>query len=89
MFFSSWRYLSPSSFQHQVTLPPNCVATIDVPGQDVDQVTESGVPAKTAVGVTYLGPQKDHSYTLRFKIVSGTYSFQSSWNGGERSLLVL
>jgi alpha-L-rhamnosidase len=57
-----------------VTIPANTTATIYVPGTDPAKVTESGVPAARAPGVTYVGTTLD---AVKYTVGSGTYRFST------------
>ena len=70
---SDWK-LDESRFQWDVTVPPNTTATIYVPSGKVADVTESGLPASQAEGVTFLRMEKDKAV---FKVESGKYQFKS------------
>jgi alpha-L-rhamnosidase len=57
-----------------ITIPSNTNATVHVPTKHVDSVTESGAPAATSPGVTFLRMDKD---TAVYAVGSGTYRFRS------------
>ncbi len=61
-----------SSFTLSVTVPPNTTATVCVPGDGNDSVTEGGVPAADSEGVTELDAVDGYR---RFSVGSGSYSF--------------
>jgi hypothetical protein len=55
-----------------VVIPANSTATVYVPGKNV---TEDGVPAANAEGVTFLKMGKDVSV---YEVESGSYNFESA-----------
>ena len=55
----------------EVTVPPNTTATVFVPGENI---TESGVPATRAEGVTLLRRENGRQV---FTLESGSYRFES------------
>jgi len=57
-----------------VTIPAKTTATIYVPGTDPARVTESGVLASRAPGVTYVGTTLD---AVKYAVGSGTYHFST------------
>ena len=59
-----------------VTVPANTTATVGVPAADAAGVTESGKPAASAEGVTFLRMAEG---TALFEVGSGTYHFSSTW----------
>jgi len=58
----------------EVTIPPNTSATIHVPAQDAEQVTESGNPIDKTPGVKFLRMEKDAAL---YEVGSGSYQFLS------------
>ena len=60
--------------QMDVTIPANCSATVYVPSQSAEAVTESGSPAKKAEGVRFLRMEKGNAV---YEIGSGIYHFES------------
>ena len=66
--------------QWAVTIPPNTTATVYVPAGKVADVTESGHPANSAQGVTFLYMDKDKAV---FTVDSGSYEFISTNDQGE------
>jgi alpha-L-rhamnosidase len=61
-------------FDWQITVPPNTTATVYIPAKDADAVTESGVSAKEADGVKFVGAENDRAV---FQLSSGDYHFVS------------
>ena len=70
---SNWK-LENNSFTWDISVPPNTVATVCVPGKNS---TESGLPAENALGVSFL--KNDEGCTV-FRVESGVYNFESSLN---------
>jgi hypothetical protein len=70
---SAWT-VNDSGITLDVTIPANITATIHVPGTDPSRVTESGVPATRAPGVTYVGATLD---AVKYAVGSGTYHFRT------------
>jgi alpha-L-rhamnosidase len=70
---SAWT-TNDSGITLDVTIPANTTATIYVPGTDPAKVTESGVPAARAPGVTYVGTTLD---AVKYTVGSGTYRFST------------
>ena len=70
---SAW-LLGDDDFDLRVTVPANTTATIYVPAREISQVTESGQPAQSAAGVTFL--HLDDGCAV-FSLASGTYHFFS------------
>jgi alpha-L-rhamnosidase len=71
---SAWT-TDASGITLDVTIPANTTATIYVPGTDPSKVTESGVLASRAPGVTYVGTTLD---AVKYAVGSGTYHFTVS-----------
>jgi len=67
---SGWK-ITDGTFKWKVTVPPNTTATVYVPGNNV---TEGGLSAAKAEGVTFLRMENDKAV---FKVQSGKYEFQS------------
>jgi alpha-L-rhamnosidase len=68
---SNWK-TDASTFKWKVTVPPNTTATVYVPADKVTDVTEGGLPAAEAKGVTFLRMEKNKAV---FKVDSGNYEF--------------
>jgi len=71
---SNWRRRG-GTLVMELTIPANTTATVHVPARDVAAVTESGLPAEKAAGVTLL---RSGSGTAVFRVTSGHYEFQSA-----------
>lgn len=59
----------------KVVIPPNTSAEVSVPTGNPATVTESGLPAQSAPGVTYLGTSNNHAIYL---VGSGEYHWKST-----------
>jgi len=70
---SEWQKYG-DQFDWQITVPPNTTATVYVPAKDADAVTESGVSAKAADGVEFVGSENGRAV---FTVTSGAYHFVS------------
>ncbi|AKJ64191.1 Alpha-L-rhamnosidase [Kiritimatiella glycovorans] len=70
---SNWK-CGDGEAQLHIEIPPNTTATVYVPGSDIENVTESGGPARDAEGVRFLRVEDDR---LVFEVESGTYEFVS------------
>jgi len=68
---SEWRH-DEGMATLTVTVPANCTATIHLPAESADEVTESGIPATEAEGVTRLDSVDG---ACCFATGSGTYRF--------------
>ena len=71
---SEWK-VTNGDFAWRIELPANTSATVFVPAGDADSVEESGVPAKTAAQVRFLGIQAGCAV---FETGSGRYLFRST-----------
>jgi alpha-L-rhamnosidase len=71
---SSWHVFEGVLYL-DVTVPANTAATIYVPAADVADVTESGIPAVSALGLTYTGMADNRAV---FAAGSGRYRFMST-----------
>jgi alpha-L-rhamnosidase len=60
-----------------VTIPANTTATIHVPAQEESGVTESGMPAAKAAGVTFLRMENNAAV---YEVGSGRYRFETVLN---------
>ena len=69
---SNWKY-EKDIFQLEVIVPPNTSATVHLPAQDVNMITESGIPLSEAQCVEFLGTDDNIS---ECKVGSGNYSFE-------------
>jgi alpha-L-rhamnosidase len=61
-------------FQMEVTIPGHSVATVYVPAQSAESVTESGSPISKVDGVRFLRMEKEFAV---FELESGKYFFES------------
>ncbi|MFC1805723.1 family 78 glycoside hydrolase catalytic domain [Planctomycetota bacterium] len=71
MVISDWRRDGDTACL-SVTVPANSAATIHIPAEDPEQITESGVPASEAAGVALL---RSGDVETLFEVGSGVYSF--------------
>lgn len=63
------------SFDWQITVPPNSTATVYVPADRVEAVTESSQPANAVEGVKFLRMENGAAV---FEVESGSYRFVST-----------
>jgi alpha-L-rhamnosidase len=70
---SSWTNIG-NTFSLAVAIPPNTTAQIWVPTTNAGAITESGMPAASSPGVSYLGTS--NSYAV-FAVGSGNYFWSS------------
>ncbi len=75
---SGWKVLG-GAMTLEVVVPPNTTATVRLPGATAEDVTEGGVPASGAEGVSEVAQSEDAT-TLR--VGSGRYAF--SWSLGSQ-----
>ena len=73
LIHSDWT-IQADSFNLRVTIPANTTATVFMPGTDLSCITENGLPAATAQGLTFLSMQNGYAV---FLVESGSYSFSS------------
>jgi alpha-L-rhamnosidase len=73
---SAWEQAG-GKFKLHLVIPPNTTAVVYVPAKDVNEVTEGGLPAKSAAGLTFLRMEQD---TAIFAAGSGRYEIESSSN---------
>jgi alpha-L-rhamnosidase len=73
---SDWR-VADGSLVLNVEIPVNTTATVYIPTENADRVTESGVPAEQAECVEFRGTENGAAV---FEIGSGRYEFKSPWN---------
>jgi alpha-L-rhamnosidase len=57
----------------EVSIPPSCTATVFLPGNDKRRVTEGGLPAAQAEGVSFV---RREAGWLAYEVGSGRYSFR-------------
>ena len=70
---AAWSRPDEKTFTYDCTVPPNTTATLRLPAQNEYQtMLESGIPAKQAQGVKYVGFQNGHQV---YELGSGTYHF--------------
>ncbi|MCX6895815.1 MAG: family 78 glycoside hydrolase catalytic domain [Verrucomicrobia bacterium] len=70
---SDWRN-ADGKFEWNISIPANTTATVHVPAQAADSVTEGGQPAAQSRGVKFLRFENGRAV---FEIESGNYVFQS------------
>jgi alpha-L-rhamnosidase len=68
---SAWKRL-PAGLELNVTIPANTEATVVLPAQAADEVTESGQPLTQAEGVKFL---RGEGGRIALTVESGSYSF--------------
>jgi alpha-L-rhamnosidase len=62
-------------FEWRIVVPVNSTATIFVPAETPENVTEGGKTARGAEGVTFVRQEQGHTV---FEVGSGTYMFRSA-----------
>jgi len=67
---SNWK-LENDIFMWDISVPPNAIATVFLPGKNI---TESGLPMEDAAGPCFLKYEDGHAV---FQVGSGDYSFKS------------
>jgi hypothetical protein len=72
---SNWRR-NGKDFTLEILIPANTTATVFIPAQSAETVTESGKPAAQSQGVTRLRMENDRAV---FAVESGHYLFNSVW----------
>jgi alpha-L-rhamnosidase len=72
MIRSSWKK-EAGSFQLEVEIPANCTATVYLPAQKLNQVTEGDVPVTQSPGIKWL---RDESGRVVLETGSGQYRFR-------------
>ncbi|HSY18298.1 MAG TPA: family 78 glycoside hydrolase catalytic domain [Candidatus Acidoferrales bacterium] len=73
---NSWTYAG-NTFTMAVAIPPNTTAQICVPTTNAGAITESGLPAASASGVTYVGVSNGAAI---YNVGSGNYVFSSPYS---------
>lgn len=68
---SSWK-MDSDTFQWDVTVPANTTATLYVPAEAINDITEGGLPVKQTKGVTFLRMDDNRAV---FSVESGSYRF--------------
>lgn len=82
---SAWQ-LTNNIFTLNVTIPANTTAEIHVPTTNAAAITESGVPAAGATGVTYVGVSNNAAI---YNVGSGSYIFSSPYSILVPSVLII
>ena len=75
---SDWK-IAGGSFRWKVIVPPNTHATIHVPAENIEDVTEGGHPVLKVPGITFLRMDKQRAI---FSLGSGHYTFVSKDHEG-------
>ena len=70
---SEWAF-ETNTLTLRVAIPPNTTATVFVPAKEAAAVSESGTPASSAPGVSFLRMQEDCAV---YEVESGSYTFAS------------
>lgn len=70
---SRWKK-NNDEFELEAIIPGNSSATIYIPMQRMQQITESGIPVKECKSISFLGIKKGYAC---FKVGSGKYSFRA------------
>lgn len=60
-----------------ITIPPTAAASVFVPTMDAGSVLESGIPAGSSPGVTFVQQRGDYAV---FSVVSGTFNFYANFS---------
>ena len=68
---SHWQ-MRGTVFDWQITVPPNSTATVFMPAKDIQSVTESGLPAMSFIGGSFIRFDGDCAV---FEVKSGQYHF--------------
>jgi alpha-L-rhamnosidase len=71
---SEWKK-GRDGFEWTIAVPVNSSATLSVPAQSPEEVTESGKPARHAEGVSFVRQEQGYSV---FEVGAGTYRFRSA-----------
>jgi alpha-L-rhamnosidase len=74
LIVSEWKK-GKEAFEWAIAVPANSSATVYVPAQSPEHVTEGGKAARHAEGVTFL--RQEPGYAL-FEVGAGTYRFRSA-----------
>jgi alpha-L-rhamnosidase len=77
---SAWK-IADGRFSLHAVIPANSTATIEIPNTRAETVMESGKPAATSAGITYLRQDGDRAV---FSVGAGHYTFTSNWGSGPR-----
>ena len=68
---SEW-YFKDNKFKWFITIPANTTATVYVPAEDSDKISEGGKPASESEGVRFREMENGRAV---FEIASGNYTF--------------
>ena len=71
---SDWKVVN-NDFHWNITVPANTTATVYLPAEDAEAVTESGKPASEAEGVKFLRVEKNRAV---YEVSAGSYGFVSA-----------
>ena len=71
---SNW-LIEDEQFSWELVVPPNATATVYMPTQDANRVTEGGAPIVNSKNVTFL---RIEGKSAVYRVSSGTYKFASS-----------
>ena len=71
--YSKWE-LTNGSLLYQATVPANTTATLYLPAESVEGITENNVPVVDAEGITSLGFENGRAV---YQLQPGSYSFRS------------
>ncbi|PWU09930.1 MAG: rhamnosidase [Verrucomicrobia bacterium] len=82
---SSWG-LTNKALTLNVTIPANTTAEVHVPTTNATAITESGAPAASSPGVTYVGASNGIAI---FTVGSGSYIFSSPYSVSVQQVLVI
>jgi alpha-L-rhamnosidase len=69
---SAWKRLPHGGLEMQITVPPNTTARVGIPAENMELVTESGLPVAKALGVSSAKQDGDRVWV---EIGSGKYNF--------------
>ena len=78
---SAWR-IEDGWLTMDLTIPANTTATVYVPTQEADRVTEGGQAATQAQGVKFL---RQDGNTAVYEVVSGSYAFRAPWDSARKT----
>ena len=71
---SSWK-MDENNFELAIKVPVNSTATVYIPTNSVENVTENGISAKDAEGVSFLHQENEYAV---YSVLSGQYNFIST-----------
>jgi alpha-L-rhamnosidase len=74
---SEWKRDGQNLMLH-VVIPPNTMATLDMPTSNAGSVSEGGKPLAQAIGVKFLNMNTDGPPTAVYQVSSGDYTFAST-----------